>query len=123
VPIIPKDREVYFLVVFLIQFVGWLILVYNQIPDEKTGTLKAVYVGQEMAPLVIVSTAVSIALVEGVAMLYEAFARKRESRGLEKGIRQSRERLDKALDEMNGKISEPDKAKLRDALAERNQDK
>lgn len=129
-PIIPKDREVWFLLLFIGQFTISLIWVSGQIPADKTGLpSKIIYVGQEMAPLAFVITAVSIVLVEGVPMLYEAFAKKREAKGREEGREEGREkgreeererireRVTKALSELDGQLDDETKAKLR-AIAE-----
>ena len=57
-PIIPKEREPYFLLAFLLQLIIFLLSVWNQRPDTIEGFYATtVYIGQETVPLAIFSTA------------------------------------------------------------------
>ena len=90
-PTVEKGRELWFLGLFLIQYVGGLALIYWL--GLRTGELKLLEAGALATALIIMSTAHAVVIVEGVAMLAESFLRRRYEAGLQDGRAEGREML------------------------------
>ena len=82
-PTVEKGRELWFLGVFLAQYIGGLALIYWL--GLRTGDLKLLDAGALATALIIMSTAHAVVIVEGVAMLAESFLKRRYEAGLQEG--------------------------------------
>ena len=82
-PTVEKGRELWFLGVFLAQYIGGLALIYWL--GLRTGDLKLLDVGALATALIIMSTAHAVVIVEGIAMLAESFLKRRYEAGLQEG--------------------------------------
>ena len=82
-PTVEKGRELWFLGVFLAQYIGGLALIYWL--GLRTGELKLLDAGALATALIIMSTAHAVVIVEGVAMLAESFLKRRYEAGLQEG--------------------------------------
>ena len=82
-PTVEKGRELWFLGLFLVQYVGGLALIYWL--GLRTGELKFLEAGALATALIIMSTAHAVVIVEGIAMLAESFLRRRYEAGLQEG--------------------------------------
>ena len=88
-PTVEKGRELWFLGLFLVQYVGGLALIYWL--GLRTGELKLLEAGALATALIIMSTAHAVVIVEGIAMLAESFLRRRYEAGLQAGRAEGRE--------------------------------
>ena len=82
-PTVEKGRELWFLGVFLVQYLGGLALIYWL--GLRTGELKLLDAGALATALIIMSTAHAVVIVEGIAMLAESFLKRRYEAGLQEG--------------------------------------
>ena len=82
-PTVEKGRELWFLGVFLAQYIGGLALIYWL--GLRTGELKLLDAGALATALIIMSTAHAVVIVEGIAMLAESFLKRRYEAGLQEG--------------------------------------
>jgi hypothetical protein len=82
---IPPERAWAFLAIFSVQFIGWLVFIVIQATSRESADVAAIVVLKGMASVVVVSTAISILLVEGGVMLAERYLRKRYREGREEG--------------------------------------
>ena len=88
-PTVEKGRELWFLGLFLGQYVGGLALIYWL--GLRTGDLELAEAGALATALIIMSTAHAVAIVEGIAMLAESFLKRRYEAGLQEGRAEGRE--------------------------------
>ena len=88
-PTVEKGRELWFLGLFLGQYVGGLALIYWL--GLRTGDLELAEAGALATALIIMSTAHAVAIVEGIAMLAESFLKRRYEAGLQEGRAEARE--------------------------------
>ena len=88
-PPVEKGRELWFLGLFLVQYVGGLALIYWL--GLRTGELKLLEAGALATALIIMSTAHAVVIVEGIAMLAESFLKRRYEAGLQEGRAEGRE--------------------------------
>ena len=82
-PIVPKERALWFFIVFVLQFLGCLgLVVYQEVVDNTTDTAleTAIAVGEGLAPFVIINIVMTVVIVEGAAMLYDLYKREVERR-------------------------------------------
>ena len=87
-PAVEKGRELWFLGLFLVQYVGGLALLYwRGLRADELTLLEAAALA---TALIIMSTAHAVALVEGIAMLAESFLRRRYEAGLQEGREEGR---------------------------------
>ena len=108
-PIVPKERALWFFIVFVLQFLGCLgLVVYQEVVDNTTDTAleTAIAVGEGLAPFVIINIVMTVVIVEGVAMLYDLY--KREVK--ERTRRETTEETLQLYDEWN-KLSPEEKNK------------
>jgi hypothetical protein len=89
---IAKGREVWFLILFSVQFVGWLIGITITYSDNLNWS-SSIRIAKEMASFVILTTAITVIIVEGGAMLAERYLRRRFREGREKGRQEEREEI------------------------------
>ena len=88
-PAVTKGRELWFLELFLVQYVGGLALIYWR--GLRTDELTLLEAAALATALIIMSTAHAVALVEGIAMLAESFLRRRYEAGLQDGRDEGRQ--------------------------------
>ena len=88
-PAVEKGRELWFLSVFLVQYLGGLALIYWR--GLRTDELTLLEAAALATALIIMSTAHAVALVEGIAMLAESFLKRRYEAGLQEGRAEGRE--------------------------------
>ena len=82
-PAVERGRELWFLGLFLVQYVGGLALIYwRGLRADELTLLEAAALA---TALIIMSTAHAVALVEGIAMLAESFLKRRYEAGLQEG--------------------------------------
>ena len=93
-PSVEKGRELWFLGLFLSQYLGGLALIYWL--GLRTEELKLLEASALATALIIMSTAHAVVIVEGVAMLAESFLKRRYEAGLQEGRAEGR---DEGLDE------------------------
>ena len=95
-PSVEKGRELWFLGLFLSQYLGGLALIYWL--GLRTEELNMLGAGALATALIIMSTAHAVVIVEGVAMLAESFLKRRYEAGLQEGRAEGRgEGLDEGL--------------------------
>ena len=95
-PSVEKGRELWFLGLFLSQYLGGLALIYWL--GLRTEELKLLEASALATALIIMSTAHAVVIVEGVAMLAESFLKRRYEAGLQEGRDEGREEgLDEGL--------------------------
>ena len=95
-PSVEKGRELWFLGLFLSQYLGGLALIYWL--GLRTEELKLLEASALATALIIMSTAHAVVIVEGVAMLAESFLKRRYEAGLQEGRAEGRgEGLDEGL--------------------------
>ena len=82
-PTVEKGRELWFLGVFLVQYIGGLALIYWL--GLRTGELTLPESAALATALIIMSTAHAVVIVEGIAMLAESFLKRRYEAGLQEG--------------------------------------
>ena len=87
-PAVAKGRELWFLSLFLVQYVGGLALLYWR--GLRTDELTLLEAAALATALIIMSTAHAVVIVEGIAMLAESFLRRRYEAGLQKGREEGR---------------------------------
>ena len=88
-PTVEKGRELWFLGLFLAQYLGGMVLLYWL--GLRTGDLKFAEAGALATALIIMSTAHAVVIVEGIAMLAESFLKRRYEAGLQDGRAEGRE--------------------------------
>ena len=88
-PAVAKGRELWFLGLFLVQYVGGLALIYWR--GLRTDELTLLEAAALATALIIMSTAHAVVIVEGIAMLAESFLRRRYEAGLQEGRIEGRE--------------------------------
>ena len=88
-PSVEKGRELWFLGLFLSQYLGGLALIYWL--GLRTEELNMLGAGALATALIIMSTAHAVVIVEGVAMLAESFLKRRYEAGLQEGRAEGRE--------------------------------
>ena len=88
-PPVEKGRELWFLSVFLVQYLGGLALIYWL--GLRTGRLTLPEAAALATALIIMSTAHAVVIVEGIAMLAESFLKRRYEAGLQEGRVEGRE--------------------------------
>ena len=88
-PAVTKGRELWFLGLFLVQYLGGLALIYWQ--GLRTDELTLLEAAALATASIIMSTAHAVALVEGIAMLAESFLRRRYEAGLQDGRDEGRQ--------------------------------
>ena len=88
-PAVAKGRELWFLSLFLVQYVGGLALIYWQ--GLRTDELTLLEAAALATALMIMSTAHAVVIVEGIAMLAESFLKRRYEAGLQDGRKEGRE--------------------------------
>ena len=82
-PIVPKERALWFFIVFVLQFLGCLgLVVYQEVVDNTGDTAleTAIAVGEGLAPFVIINIVMTVVIVEGAAMLYDLYKREVKER-------------------------------------------
>ena len=80
---VPRSRALWFVVLFVLQFLGCLgMVVYQEIVGSTADSAleTAIAVGVEFSQFVIIIIATSVIAVEGVAMLYDLYKREVERR-------------------------------------------
>ena len=82
-PPVNKGRELWFLGVFLVQYIGGLALIYWL--GLRTDRLTLLEAAALATALIIMSTAHAVVIVEGIAMLAESFLKRRYEAGLQEG--------------------------------------
>ncbi len=82
-PAVTKGRELWFLGLFLVQYLGGLALLYWQ--GLRTDELTLLEAAALATALIIMSTAHAVVIVEGIAMLAESFLKRRYEAGLQEG--------------------------------------
>ena len=82
-PPVNKGRELWFLGVFLVQYIGGLVLIYWL--GLRTDRLTLLEAAALATALIIMSTAHAVVIVEGIAMLAESFLKRRYEAGLQEG--------------------------------------
>ena len=88
-PSVEKGRELWFLGLFLSQYLGGLALIYWL--GLRTEELKLLEASALATALIIMSTAHAVVIVEGVAMLAESFLKRRYEAGLQEGRAEGRD--------------------------------
>ena len=88
-PPVNKGRELWFLGVFLVQYIGGLALIYWL--GLRTDRLTLLEAAALATALIIMSTAHAVVIVEGIAMLAESFLKRRYEAGLQEGREAGRE--------------------------------
>ena len=80
---VPKSRAQWFILLFVLQFLGCLgLVIYQEIAGNTTDSAleTALAIGKGFSPFVIIIIATSVIAVEGVAMLYDLYKREVEER-------------------------------------------
>lgn len=80
-PSLPASRALWFVLLFVLQFLGCLgMIIYQEIAGNTSDTAleTAIAVGEGMSYFVIIIIATSWIAVEGVAMLYDLYKREVE---------------------------------------------
>ncbi len=77
-PPVDKNREGVYLILFTVQFIGWLVMATLRDSDP-------IAVVEVMAPAVLVSTATTYVIVQGTIMLAERYLKRRYEEGKEEG--------------------------------------
>ena len=96
-PAIAREREGQFLLLFLLLFSLTLgVVTWYELRHETTddGWDTTIAIGIGMSYCVVISTALTYVIVEGVAMLAEQFKKKRFDAGLEEGRAKERAERD-----------------------------
>jgi hypothetical protein len=108
VPVIGKGREGWFLLLILLQFCLYtgILTYYEHVSNAKDGLSTFVAVLGGMPGIIALSTASSIVLLEGLAMLSERYLQRRYEEG--KSVGQAEER--KAWEEWNQRRVEAEEA-------------
>ena len=83
-PTVEKGRELWFLCVFLIQYLGGLALIYWL--GLRSGALSLPESAAPATAMIVISTAHAVVIVEGVAMLAESFLKRRYEEGFQEGL-------------------------------------
>ncbi len=107
-PLVGKGREGWFLLLFVIQFCLYtaILAYYENVVNRKDGLSTFVAVLGGMPAIIALSTASSIVLLEGLAMLSERYLQRRYEEG--KSVGQAEER--KAWEEWNQRRVEAEEA-------------
>ena len=98
-PTVEKGRELWFLGLFLAQYIGGLALIYWL--GLRARELTLLEAGALATALIIMSTAHAVVIVEGVAMLAESFLKRRYEAGLQDGRAEGREEMLQRWEEWN----------------------
>ena len=82
-PTVPKERALWFFIVYVLQFLGTLGMVIYQevganVADSALET--AIAVGKGQSPFVFIIVVTTVIIVEGSAMLYDLYKREVEER-------------------------------------------
>ncbi len=85
-PPVAKHREGIFIILFTVQFIGWLIVAVLRDPDPIAVLLV-------MANAVFVSTATTFLIVEGGIMLAERYLKRRYAEGKAEGKAEAYEQV------------------------------
>ncbi len=97
-PIVPKERALWFVIVFVLQFLGTLgMVIYQEVGANVSDTAleTAIAVGEGQAPFVFIIVVTTVIIVEGSAMLYDWY--KREVK--ERAVKQTWEESDRLTQE------------------------
>ena len=88
-PLVGKGREGWFLLLFVIQFCVYtaILAYYENVVNRKDGLSTFVAVLGGMPGIIALSTASSIVLLEGLAMLSERYLKRRYEEGKEEAWR------------------------------------
>ena len=95
-PSLPASRALWFVLLFVLQFLGCLgMVVYQEIAGNISDTAleTAIAVGEGVSYFVIIIIATSWIAVEGVAMLYDLYKREVERRAEERAERRTTRRI------------------------------
>ncbi len=87
---VPKSRAQWFILLFVLQFLGCLgLVIYQEIAGNTTDSAleTALAIGKGFSPFVIIIIATSVIIVEGVAMLYDLYKREVEERHRKETLR------------------------------------
>ena len=85
-PPIDKHREGIYLIIFTVQFIGWLVVAVLRDPDP-------IAVLDVMAPATLVSTATTFVIVQGLIMLAERYLKRRYAEGKAEGKAEAYEEI------------------------------
>ncbi len=80
---VPKSRAQWFILLFVLQFLGTLgLVIYQEVVGNTSDSAleTALAIGKGFSPFVIIITATTVITVEGVAMLYDLYKREVEER-------------------------------------------
>ena len=80
---VPKSRAQWFILLFVLQFLGTLgLVIYQEVVGNTSDSAleTALAIGKGFSPFVIIIIATSVIAVEGVAMLYDLYKREVEER-------------------------------------------
>ena len=92
-PSLPASRALWFVLLFVLQFLGCLgMIIYQEIAGNTSDTAleTAIAVGEGMSYFVIIIIATSWIAVEGVAMLYDLYKREVERKAEKRAERRTR---------------------------------
>ena len=92
-PSLPASRALWFVLLFVLQFLGCLgMVIFQEVAGNTTDTAleTAIAVGVGVSYFVIIIIATSWIAVEGVAMLYDLYKREVERRAEERAERRTR---------------------------------
>ena len=85
-PPVDKNREGVYLILFTVQFIGWLVMATLRDSDP-------IAVVEVMAPAVLVSTATTYVIVQGTIMLAERYLKRRYAEGKVEGKEEAYEEM------------------------------
>ena len=85
-PPVDKHREGIYLILFTVQFTGWLVVAILRDPDP-------IAVLEVMSPAVLVSTATTFVIVQGLIMLAERYLKRRYAEGKAEGKAEAYEEI------------------------------
>jgi flagellar basal body-associated protein FliL len=80
---VPKSRAQWFILLFVLQFLGTLgLVIYQEVVGNTSDSAleTALAIGKGFSPFVIIIIATTVITVEGVAMLYDLYKREVEER-------------------------------------------
>ena len=82
-PTVPKERALWFFIVYVLQFLGTLgIVIYQEVAANVSDTAleTAIAVGKGQSPFVFIIVVTTVIIVEGSAMLYDWYKREVQER-------------------------------------------
>ena len=82
-PTVPKERALWFFIVYVLQFLGTLgMVIYQEVVANVADTAleTAIAVGKGQSPFVFIIVVTTVIIVEGSAMLYDLYKREVEER-------------------------------------------